>query len=131
MVIRISEGPTPADRHETRVPNLRKDHWLGAPSACVRPAPGALGGTGRVLNRNVVPASKRPFGVVRPDWKPTAQYSAVPYLHSPRGMCGPFRTGPGDAHLFMQAGGDGNLGGTGFSTAQRCQVEASTIGQTT
>ncbi len=44
MVIRISEGPTAANRHEARVPNLRKDHWLGAPSACVRPALGALGG---------------------------------------------------------------------------------------
>jgi hypothetical protein len=44
MVIRISEGPTAANRHEARVPDLRKDHWLGAPSACVRPALGALGG---------------------------------------------------------------------------------------
>jgi hypothetical protein len=26
MVIRISEGPTPADRHEARVPDLREDH---------------------------------------------------------------------------------------------------------
>jgi hypothetical protein len=26
MVIRISEGPTAANRHEARVPNLRKDH---------------------------------------------------------------------------------------------------------
>jgi hypothetical protein len=26
MVIRISEGPAAADRHEARVPNLRKDH---------------------------------------------------------------------------------------------------------
>jgi hypothetical protein len=31
MVIRISEGPTATNRHETRVPNLREDHWLGAP----------------------------------------------------------------------------------------------------
>src|SRR6201999_3704931 len=29
MVIRISEGPTAANRHEARVPNLRKAHWLG------------------------------------------------------------------------------------------------------
>jgi len=29
MVIRISEGPTAANRHEAKVPNLRKDHWLG------------------------------------------------------------------------------------------------------
>jgi len=28
MVIRISEGPAAANRHEARVPNLRKDHWL-------------------------------------------------------------------------------------------------------
>jgi hypothetical protein len=45
MVIRISEDPTAANRHEARVPNLRKDHWLEAPSACV----GSSGryGTGR------------------------------------------------------------------------------------
>ncbi len=43
MVIRISEGPTAANRHEARVPNLWKDHWLGIPSACVRPTLRTLG----------------------------------------------------------------------------------------
>src|SRR5579859_1059180 len=32
MVIRISEGPTAADRHEARIPDLREDH--GWPSFC-------------------------------------------------------------------------------------------------
>ena len=44
MMIRISEGPTAANRHEARIPDLRKDYWLGAPSACVRPTRGRLGG---------------------------------------------------------------------------------------
>jgi hypothetical protein len=30
-VIRISEGPAAADRHEARVTNLRKDHSFGIP----------------------------------------------------------------------------------------------------
>jgi hypothetical protein len=35
MVIRISQSPTAADRHEARVPDLRQDHgWT--PSACIR-----------------------------------------------------------------------------------------------
>ena len=36
MVIRISEGPIAADRHEARVPDLREDH--GWHSFCVHPA---------------------------------------------------------------------------------------------
>jgi len=44
MMIRISEGPTAANRHETRIPDLRKDHWPGAPTACVRPTLGGLRG---------------------------------------------------------------------------------------
>ncbi len=36
MVIRISEDPTAADRHEARVPDLREDHgWLSF--VCIRP----------------------------------------------------------------------------------------------
>jgi hypothetical protein len=35
MVIRISEGPTAADRHEARVPDLREDH--DGHSSCVHP----------------------------------------------------------------------------------------------
>jgi len=35
MVIRISEGPTAADRHEARVPDLREDH--GWQSFCLAP----------------------------------------------------------------------------------------------
>src|SRR6185437_2410481 len=35
MVIRISEGPTAADRHEARVPDLREDH--GWDSFCLHP----------------------------------------------------------------------------------------------
>ena len=39
MVIRIGEGPTAANRHEARVPNLRKDHWLVLPlPTSVRPS---------------------------------------------------------------------------------------------
>ena len=36
MVIRISEGPTPADRHESRVPDPREDH--GWHSLCLHPS---------------------------------------------------------------------------------------------
>jgi hypothetical protein len=40
MVIRIGEGPTAADRHEARVPDLREDH--GWHSCCLHP-PNTLG----------------------------------------------------------------------------------------
>src|SRR5258706_9673642 len=72
MMIRIIEGPTATNRHEARVPNLREDHWLGAPCVCVRPTPQGARGTGRVLNRSVVQARERPFGVVRPGRRPAA-----------------------------------------------------------
>jgi hypothetical protein len=50
MVIRISEGPTAANRHEARVPNLRKDHWLGLP--LLRPS-GPRGARGQAASSTV------------------------------------------------------------------------------
>ena len=34
LVIRIGEGPTAADRHEARVPDLREDHCLCSKTLC-------------------------------------------------------------------------------------------------
>ena len=65
MVNRISEGPTATNRHQARVPDIRKDHRLGAPAVRVRPTPGRQGDR-PLLNRSVVPASGRALGVVRP-----------------------------------------------------------------
>jgi len=59
MVIRITEGPTAANRHEAKVPNLRKDHCPVLPLP-VSIQPRGARGTGRVLNHSVVPASERP-----------------------------------------------------------------------
>ena len=53
MVIRISEGPTAANRHEARVPNLRKDHWLG--SLCLFPS------SPRVARGQAVPSTVASF----------------------------------------------------------------------
>jgi hypothetical protein len=36
MVIRVGEGPTAADRHETRVSDLREDHGKNF-YHCIRP----------------------------------------------------------------------------------------------
>ena len=38
MVIRVGEGPTAADRHETRVSDLREDH-VATSITCIRPTP--------------------------------------------------------------------------------------------
>ncbi len=54
MVIRISEGPTAADRHEARVPDLREDH--GWHSFCLhRPTP--KGAQARSLGARLAGAS--------------------------------------------------------------------------
>jgi hypothetical protein len=63
MVIRISEGPTATNRHETRVPNLWEDHWLAASSRLCPSYTRGARGTGRVPNRSVVQAPGRPFAV--------------------------------------------------------------------
>jgi hypothetical protein len=36
MVVRVGEGPTAADRHETRISDLRKDH-VRTSITCIRP----------------------------------------------------------------------------------------------
>jgi hypothetical protein len=54
MVIRISEGPTAADRHEARVPDLREDH--GWQSFLLASAPRVyVGGRRRSAPKQQVP----------------------------------------------------------------------------
>jgi len=52
MVIRISEGPAAADRHEARVPELREDHGQH-PSACIRPPFKGARGTRHALKQHL------------------------------------------------------------------------------